>query len=109
MASMTVNGSMASTRLKGFKGQAGSKRLKGRGRVSNIWMARLRPGEMLQKCNKFQGVAQMQHLVKRCCTITTHDGEIELGCCVKTTPFFCGTTVCVTAAQQDTISCAEKD
>jgi len=33
--SMAFNGSMASTRLKGFKGSRGSKRFKGDGRVSS--------------------------------------------------------------------------
>ena len=36
-------------------------------------------------------------------------GEIEWGCCTKTTPLFCGTTVCGSVAQQDTTSSWKKD
>ena len=48
----------------------------------------------------------------KCHTVTkkhTKWRRSKLGCCRDATLFFCGTTVCVTAAQQDTISSVKKD
>ena len=41
--------------------------------------------------------------------ITTNGEDRNWGVAEMQHPFFCGTTVCVTAAQQDTTSSEEKD
>ena len=60
----------------------------------------------LEKLRVKHGVAEMPHRIKN----NTTNGEDRIwGVAEMQHSFFCGTTVCVTAAQQDTISSVKKD
>ena len=94
-------------RLQGV--QRGSKAFKG-------WreFLRLRIRRLAVRFEMFEadGVAEMQQLVRKCCKITTKwetQWRDRRGCCRNATSFYHGATACVTAAQQDTISCVKKD